>query len=218
MRFFPWLHSFGQDLRFGARSLRKNPGLVAIVVLSLALGIGANSTIFSVMSVIMYRPLPYAQPDRLMVIWETERGRPDSREQPPIAEVVDWKKQTRVFEDIALTSFTESTPVAGLGEAENLRAQFVTPNFFQLLGASPALGRVFLAAEAQDRTQTVVLSDSFWKMRFHGDPNVLGKVFSVSGVVSTVVGVMPPGFGSFFGDLEMWVPIDPASARYSERK
>jgi putative ABC transport system permease protein len=218
MRFFSWLHSFGQDLRFAARGLRKNPGLVAIVVLSLALGIGANSTIFSVMSAIMYRPLPYGQPDRLMVIWETEQGRPDSREHPPIAEVVDWKKQSHVFEGIALTSFTESTPVAGQGEAENLRAQFVTPNFFHVLGASPALGRVFLASEAQDRTQTVLLSNSFWKVRFHSDPSVLGKAFNVSGVVSTVVGVMPPGFGSFYGDLDMWVPIDPASARYSERK
>jgi putative ABC transport system permease protein len=218
MRFFSWLYSFGQDLRFAARGLRKNPGLVTIVVLSLALGIGANSTIFSVMSVIMYRPLPYQQPDRLMVIWETEQGRPDSREQPPIAEVVDWQKQSHVFEDIALTSFIEPNPVAGLGEAENLRAQFVTPNFFYLLGTSPTLGRVFLPSEAQDRTQTVVLSNSFWKMRFHGDPSVLGKVFNISGVVSTVVGVMPPGFGSFYGDLDMWVPIDPASARYSERK
>ena len=218
MRFFSRLHSFGQDLRFAARGLRKNPGVVAVVVLSLALGIAANSTIFSVMSAIMYRPLPYEQPDRLMVIWETEQGRPDSREQPPIAEVVDWKKQSHVFEDIALTSLPEANPVAGLGEAENLRAQFVTPNFFDVLGASPALGRVFLASEAQDRTQTVVLSNSFWKMRFHGDPSVLGKAFSVSGVVSTVVGVMPPGFGSFYNDLDMWVPIDPASARYSERK
>lgn len=218
MRFFFWLHTFGQDLRFAARALRKNPGLVAVVVLSLALGIGANSTIFSVMNTIMYRPLPYDQPDRLMVIWETEQGRPDSREQPPIAEVVDWKKQSHVFEDIALTSFTESTPVAGLGEAENLRAQYVTPNFFHLLGASPALGRVFLASEAQDRTQTVVLSNSFWKRRLHGDPGVLGKVFNISGVVSTAVGVMPPGFGSFYGGLDMWVPIDPASSRYSERK
>lgn len=218
MLLFSWLHSFGQDLRFAARGLRKNPGLVAVVVLSLALGIGANSTIFSVMSAIMYRPLPYERPDRLMVIWETEQGRPDSREQPPIAEVVDWKKQSHVFEDIALTSLPETNPVAGLGEAENLRAQFVTPNFFHVLGASPALGRVFLSSEAQDRTQTVLLSNSFWKVRFHSDPGVLGKVFSVSGVVSTVVGVMPPGFGSFYNDLDMWVPIDPASARYSERK
>lgn len=218
MHFFSWLHFFGQDLRFAARSLRKNPGLVAVVVLSLALGIGANSTIFSVMSAIMYRPLPYEQPDRLMAIWETEQGRPDSREQPPIAEVVDWKKQSHVFEDIALTSFPEANPVAGLGEAENLRAQFVTPNFFHVLGASPALGRVFLASEAQDRAQTILISNSFWKLRFHSDPNILGKTFNVSGVVSTIVGVMPPGFGSFYGDLDMWVPIDPASARYSERK
>ncbi len=214
-----WLDSFWQDLAYAARTLRKSPGLVAVVVLSLALGIGANSTIFSVMNPMLYLPLPYERPDRLMMIWETEQGRPDSRMPPPIAEIVDWQKQSHVFEDLALTSFSEPTPLAGNGEPENATAQFVTPNFFHVMRVSPLMGRVFLAREAQDRTQTIIISDSFWERRFHKDPGVLGKVFNISGVISTVVGVMPPGFGSFFGDrLDMWVPIDPASTRYSERK
>jgi putative ABC transport system permease protein len=141
-----------------------------VVVLSLALGIGANSTIFSVLNTVMYRPLPYPQPDRLMAIWETETGRQNSSEPPAIADGADWKKQSHIFEDIALTSFTEPTPLAGDGGAEQASAQFVTPNFFHLLGVSPMFGRVFTASEAQDLTQTVVISSPFWKRRFNSDP------------------------------------------------
>ena len=213
------LETFWHDFAYAARTLRKSPGLLAVVVLSLALGIGANSTIFSVINTLMFRPLPYQQPDRLMVIWETEQSRPDSRQSPPIAEVVDWRKQSHLFEDIALTDFVESTSFAGLGEAEKVDAQFVTPDLFRVLRVSPVLGRVFLASEAQDRTQTILISYSFWEQRFHKDPGALGKVFNISGVASTVVGVMPPGFGSFYGTrVDLWVPIDPESARYSERK
>jgi len=115
----------------------------------------------------MYRPLPYEQPDRLMTIWESESGRPNSEEHPPIADAADWRKQSHVFEDIALTSFTEPTPLAGDGGAEQAHAQFVTPNFFRLLRVSPMFGRVFTASEAQDLTQTVVISSAFWKRRFN---------------------------------------------------
>ncbi|HXM41870.1 MAG TPA: ABC transporter permease [Bryobacteraceae bacterium] len=216
---FVMLETLWQDACFAARTLRKSPAFLAVVVLSLALGIGANSTIFSVLNTVLYRPLPYRQPDRLEVVWETELSRPNSQESPAIADGADWRKQTHVFEDIALTSFTEVTPMAGDGGGEQARAQYVTPNFFHLMGVSPMFGRVFTASEAQDLSQTVVVSDAFWKRRFNRDPKVLGKTFKVSGVVSTVVGVMPPTFGSFYGGpLDMWVPIDADSARYSERK
>ena len=216
---FTLFETLWQDVCYAARSLRKSPGFLAVVVLSLALGIGANSTIFSVLNAVMYRPLPYQQPDRLMAIWETETGRKISEEPPAIADGADWKRQSHLFEDIALTSFTESTPLAGTGGAEQARAQFVTPNFFRLMGVSPMLGRVFTAGEAQDLTQTVVISSPFWKRRFNGDPRVLGKSIKVSGVLSTIVGVMPASFGSFYGGpLDLWVPINAESARYSERK
>jgi predicted permease len=216
---FTLFETLWQDVCFAARTLRKSPAFLAVVVLSLALGIGANSTIFSVLNTVMYRPLPYRQPDRLMAIWETETGRKIWGEPPAIADAADWKKQNHVFEDIALTSFTEATPLAGAGGAEQARAQFVTPNFFHLMGVSPIFGRVFTASEAQDLTQTVVISSPFWKRRFNNDPQVLGKSFKISGVLSTIVGVMPPGFGSFYGEpLDLWVPIDAESARYSERK
>ncbi len=213
---FSWLESLWQDLRFAARRARKNPGFAAVVVFSLALGIGANSTIFGVMNAIMYRPLPYQQPDRLMMIWETEQG--SSREDPPVAESVDWNKQNHVFEDIAQTSQTETAPFGGGGEPEQIYLQYVTPNFFSVLRVKPILGRVFASSEIQDLTQTVVISDAFWKRRFNADPSVLGKSFNIQGVLSTVVGVMPPGFAPFYGGrIDLWYPINPAGDRYSKR-
>ena len=206
------------DVQFAARTLRKNPGFLAVVVLSLALGIAANSTIFSVLNAVLYRPMPYKQPERLVVVWETEQGHPDSRQAPPIAEMVDWKKQNHVFDDIALTSFTESNNLSGIGEAETIRVQYVTANFFSLLGVNPLLGRVFLAEEMQEHVQSVILSAPFWKSHFNNDPKVLGKSFNIEGVVSTVVGVMPPGFAPFYGGkIDLWQPINPGSARYSQR-
>ena len=206
------------DLRYAARTLLRNPGFTTVVVLSLALGIAANSTIFSVLNAVLYRPLPFKQPDRLVVIWETEQGHPDSRQAPPIAEMVDWKKQNHVFDDIALTSFTESNNLSGIGGAETIRVQYVTPNFFSILGVNPFLGRIFLAEEMQEHVQSVVISTSFWKSHFNSDSNVLGKSFNIEGVVSTVVGVMPSHFAPFYGGrIDIWQPINPENARYSQR-
>jgi predicted permease len=219
MRTFAWLETIWRDVLHAARTLRKSPGFLAVVVLSLALGIGANSTIFSVINAVMLRRLPYEQPERLMAIWQTVPGQPGERQAPPIAETVDWKKQNDVFEDIALTSFTESGPVSGMGEAEQAQVQNVSPNYFALLGAKPLIGRRFLTSEIQDTTQTIVISNAFWKRRFNSDPRVLGRTLNVSGVASTIVGVMPPGFGSFYGErLDLWQPVNPESARYSERQ
>jgi predicted permease len=212
------MESLLQDVRYGIRGLLKNPGFLAVVVLSLALGIGANSTIFSVLNAVLYRPMPYEHPERLVAIWETEQGHPDSTQPPPIAEMNDWKKQNHVFDDIALTSFTEASTSAGIGEAQPIRVQDVTPNFFSLLGVKPVMGRIFLAEEMQDLSQTVVISNSFWKRQFNSDPKVLGKTFNIQGVVSTVVGVMPAGFAPFYGGrIDLWQPVNPESGRYSER-
>jgi predicted permease len=201
------------------RSLLKSPGFLAVVVFSLALGIGANSAIFSVIDAILYRPMPYPQPERLLAIWEVPAGHPDWVQPPPIAELIDWQKQNHVFEDIALTSFTEAANMSGANEPQSIREQNVTPNFFALLGVKPFLGRNFLAEEMQDKSQTILVSDSFWKGQLHGDPHVLGRTFVISGVVSTVVGVMPPGFSPFYGGrIDMWQPINPASNRYSARQ
>jgi putative ABC transport system permease protein len=206
------------DIRVAIRSLLKNPGFLVVVVVSLALGIAANSTIFSVLDTLLYRPLPYLEPEKLVVIWQTEQAHPDQRNPPPIAQQVDWVNQNHVFEDIALTSFNDTASVAGLGEPRPLRTQYVTPNFFHLLGAKPVQGRIFLASEAQDHAQTILISYEFWRRELNSDSQVLGKSFSIEGVVSTIVGVMQPHFAPFFGNrIDLWVPINPASTRYSTR-
>jgi predicted permease len=210
--------AFWGDVRVAVRSLVKSPGFVVVVVLSLSLGIAANSTIFSILNAILYRPLPYPQSERLAVIWQSELAHPESRQGPAIAENVDWRKQNHVFEDIALTSSRDTAAASGVGEPRMLHTQYVTSNFFALLGAKPILGRIFEAEEAQDTVQTIVLSEEFWKTEFNGDPGVLGKSFDIEGIVSTVVGVMPAGFAPFYGGrIDMWQPINPANTRYSGR-
>jgi putative ABC transport system permease protein len=206
-----------QDFRYAVRQLRREPGFLAVVVLSLALGIGANSTIFSVLNAVLYRPMPYDHPERLVVIWETEQSHPDSY-QPPIAESVDWKGQNHVFEDIALVSGNNSSTLSGLGQPEPLHVQYTTKSYFSVLGVKPILGRIFLPEEMQDNSESVVISDSFWQSKFSRDPGVLGKTFKIDGAVATVVGVMPASFTSFFGRRnDVWIPIDPTNVRYSAR-
>jgi putative ABC transport system permease protein len=215
--FLEWLETLGQDVRLIARSLPKSPGFLLVVVFSLALGIGANSTIFSVIDNLLYRPLPYPHPQQLVAIWETHLNQPGYA-QPPIAESVDWKKQNDVFQDIALTSMEEDGVLSREGSAERIHVEDVTPNFFELLGAKPILGRISFPSEMQDHSQTVVISYRFWKTHFNKSPNVLGKTFQVSGLHSTVVGVMREGFTSFYAaPIDVWQPIDAENKRYSER-
>ena len=207
-----------QDIRYAVRQSHRDLGFLAVVILSLGLGIGANSTIFSVLNAIMYRPMPYDHPERLVAIWQTEQAHPESLDPPPIAEMVDWKKQNHVFEEIALTSNTNGSTMSGLGQPEPIHVQYTTATFFTVLGVEPILGRIFLPEEMQDDSETVVISDSFWKRKFNREPGVLGKTFTVDGSLSTVVGVMPAGFAPFYGrEVDLWIPIDPANARYSAR-
>jgi putative ABC transport system permease protein len=218
-----WLHTFLQDLRYAARGLTKTPGFVAIVVLSLALGIGANATIFSVMNALLYRPLSYDPHQRLVAIWETPIGHPDQLQPPPIAELLDWHPQNSLFDDIALTSDGGGPPsvINGPSGQEYVRLLDVTPNYFSLLGVKPLLGRVFTADEMREFTETVVISNSFWTTHYHSDPSAIGKTFIIrtTGILCTIVGVMPPGVGDLYGEpVGFWQPINAASPRYSARQ
>src|SRR5688572_1628714 len=125
------MDTFWQDLRYGVRMLWKNPGFTMIAVISLALGIGANTTIFSVINAVMFQPLRYKEPDRLMVIWEAEKKNRGSIRLPPIANTIEWKNQSQTFEDIGMVS-SESGPsnLTGLGPAERIREQMASPNLF----------------------------------------------------------------------------------------
>jgi putative ABC transport system permease protein len=170
------------------------------------------------LNALLYRPLPYDHPEQLTVIWQTDKEHPGDWQAPPIAESVDWKKQNTVFQDIALTSFTEEVIMSRSGEPEPVRVQYVTPNFFGMLGVHPIRGRIFATEEMQDHSYAVVISSAFWKTHFNNDPQILGRTLDVDSVPSTVVGVMPAGFAPFYGGrLDLWVPVNPESARYSER-
>jgi len=207
-----------QDIRYGLRGLFKSPGFVTVVILSLALGIGANTTIFSVINAVMYRPLPYVEPARLVTLWDTIRTNPDARMAPPILVIDDLRGQNRAFEDIAQTSFTATSNISGLGAPEPIRLQYVTPNFFSVLGAQPQKGRAFLQSDLKDEAQTIVISDAYWRRRFNADPGILGKTVTIQGLSSTIVGIMPEGFAPFYGDrIDLWWPINPRNSRYSDR-
>jgi predicted permease len=222
-----WLETLWQDLRYAARMLAKSPGFAAVVVCSLALGIGANTAVFSAMNTVLLRGLPYEHPENLVTIWSTQKTDPGSEDDlPPIAEVTDWKKQNHVFADIAGISAGDRAMLTGLGEPGPVRMQSATQNFFDLVGVQPVLGRVFRTEESQEQFQTVVIGNAFWKRRFNSDPNVLGKTFRIDGVVSTVVGVMPAGFTGFAPwypmnteemSTEVWKPVNPGSARNAKR-
>jgi len=223
---WPAIESFFADIRYALRTLRKNPGVAAVVVFSLALGIGANTAVFSALDTVMLHALPYEHPENLATIWSTQTTDPGSKDLPPIAEVADWKKQNHVFADIAGIGIPDRVTLAGLGEPGLIQIQSATPNFFDLIGVQPALGRVFRAAESQDQFQTVVISNAFWRNRFNSDSGVLGKTFRIEGMVSTVVGVMPAGFTGFapwyspstYGKAtEVWKPVNPESSQYAKR-
>ncbi len=213
-----FLQNLRQDLQFAFRNLRKSPGFLTVVILSLALGIAANATIFSAMDAAFYRPLPYPNPDQLVVIWNTQPGRPDARRTPPVAELNDWLAANHSFQDIAMGGGSEPVTMAGVGPAEFIDSQNVTPNYFALMGAKPQMGRVFFPEEMQEKSTAVMLNYNFWRTRFHADPNIIGKTFSLQGSVATVVGVMPRGFGQLFGEkVDIWLPVNPKSSQFADR-
>jgi len=221
---FMWIEALWQDVRYAARILAKSPGFVAVVVFSLALGIGANTAVFSAMNTVLLRGLSYEHPENLVTIWSTSKTEPGEEDLPPIAEVTDWKKETHVFADIAAISASDRRMLTGIGEPGPVRIQSATQNFFDLVGVQPVLGRVFRTEESQEQFQTVVISNAFWKRRFNSDPNVLGKTFRIDDVVLAVVGVMPAGFTGFAPwyssstePTEVWKPVNPGSARNAKR-
>lgn len=223
---FTWVETLWRDVRYAARTLAKNPGFAAVVIFSLALGIGANTAVFSAMNTLLLRALPYEHPETLATIWSTQKPDPGADGLPPVAEVADWNKQNQVFTDIAAVGMTMTATLTGIGEPGPVLVQSATQNFFDLVGVRPSLGRVFRAEESQQQSQTVVISNAFWRRGFNSDPNLLGKTFRIDGVVSTVVGVMPAGFTGFAPwyapgaegkPTEVWRPIDPESARNAKR-
>ncbi len=184
-----------QDLRFGVRMLRRNPGFTIVAVLTLALGTGAITAIFSVVNAVLLRPLPYRDPDRLVLV-PNARG-PD---------FLRWRDQSKAFEAIAAFNFG-TADFTGSGEPERLAVAWFSTDLFATLGVAPALGRAFTPEEDREGgEQVVVLSDSLWRRRFGSDPQVIGRAITLNNQSQTVIGIMPPGF-RFLGDSDLWMPL-----------
>ena len=199
----------GQDLRFGLRTLVKNPGFTIIAVIALALGIGANSAIFSVVNAILLRPLPYKSPDQLVVIWENAAHLGFPKDTPSPANFLDWRGQSTVY--AGMSAFSErSFNLTGVGEPERLEGRRVSANLFDVLGVKPIIGRTFVAQEDQPGSKVVLLNESLWKRRFGSDPGVIGRAVNLNGEPYTVVGVLPhtvrlPTSGNWRD--QVWVPL-----------
>jgi putative ABC transport system permease protein len=195
------------DLRYAVRLQLKNPAFTIIAIIALALGIGANTAIFSVVNTVLLRPLPYKDPERLVMVWEDSSRHGYPRDTPAAANFVDWRDQSQVFEGMAAIADT-SFNLTGSGEPERLEGRRVSANLFPLLGVEPQIGRVFTAAEdRQGSHRVVVLSYALWQRRFGGDPNIVGQSLTINGDSYVVVGVMPARFQFPTSDDEAWVPI-----------
>ena len=196
------------DLRIAIRSLLRHRSFTTIAVLTLALGAGATTAIFSVVYGVLLRPLPYPQPDRIVSLWQTTRTAVSDNGGGTVSHMnyVDWKRQSRSFDALAL--YTGSRLIlSGLGDAEVVAGGIVTPGFFQVFGATPVMGRDF--TDAEDRPggpDAVVVSHAFWKERLGGRADVLSRTIAISGKPRQVVGVAPPGF-DFPRGAQLWVPV-----------
>jgi predicted permease len=188
------METLRQDLSYGFRTLFKNPGFTAVAVLSLAIGIGANIAIFSVINALLLRPLPYQDADRLAILWQRSPGLNVAQDWFSPGQCLDVKAENQVFEQVAVT-IGASFNLTGQGGPEHVDGARATSSLFPLLGAKAALGRVFLPEEdSPGKPATVILSHGFWSRRFGGDPQVIGKTLVLSGSSFEIVGVMQPGF------------------------
>ena len=201
------------DLRYALRSLAKAPGFTAVVLLTLALGIGANTAIFSVVNGILLRPLPYYQPERIAIVRETYgQGQRGTVSGP---NYMDWRARNKSFEQLAAYRVRMLTAL-GEGEPEEVTAAFVSSNFFTMLGLPPGMGRGFAPGEDQGEGTVAVLTDGFWRTRFAADPKVLGRTLTLSGKPYTIIGVAPEGL-NFPGQNQVYVPLELGVGRTAER-
>ena len=204
-----------QDVRYGLRMLRRSPGFTVVAVLTLAIGIGANAAIFSIINTVLLRPLPFPDSNCIVLVWDTDPNRDLTRGVASPAEFLDWRDQNHVFEELSAwrTWFYNLT---GTGEPEQVWGVHSSGNFFRLLGVVPILGRDFTAEEEQPgHEQVVIISYGLWQRHYGGDPAIVGKSILVDDQPFTVVGVLPKGF-TLWGtsrQLDLWMPFAFGSAQ-----
>jgi predicted permease len=200
------MENFIQDLRYGVRVLLKSPGFTAVAVIALALGIGANTAVFSVVNAVLLKPLPYKDSDRLVLMTgaSLETGQLRGSVSPP--DFLDYREQNTTLERLAAVAGA-SFSLTGGPEPERVQSARVSEGFFEALGVGPAYGRTFASEEEQSgRDQVVILGNGLWRRRFGADPNVLGQTITLNDKSYLVVGVMPEGF-QYPRDAELWVPF-----------
>jgi predicted permease len=196
-----------KDIRYGVRGLIKRPGFTVIALVTLALGIGANTAIFSVVNAVLLRPLQFKDPEQLVIVWEDASFAGFPRNTPAPANYIDWKNQNQSFTDMAATAEV-SFNLTGDGEPERVTAFAVTANFFPLFGVQPLLGRSFLPEEDRPgASKVVMLSYSLWQSRYGGDRQILNRDIQLNGEKHSVVGVMPASFQFLESEVRLWVPI-----------
>ena len=203
-----WLEEITQDLRYGLRLLRKSPGFTVVAVLTLALGIGANTAIFSVVNAVLLKSLPFKDPEQLVMVWNRGAAAAGGDRTPlAVADLLDWRAQNRSFADIAAFQLGSFNYANG-NLPEQLQAANVTANFFSVLGVQAQLGRTFLPEEDRPGAQHVaLLSDGFWRRRFAGDTQVLGGTLDLGGEAYTVIGILPARLDFPAKEVSLWTTL-----------
>ena len=202
----PWIANGWQDIRFGSRMLRKNPGFTIVAVSTLALGIGATTAMFSVVKAVLMASLPYHEPDRIVAVWTANASRHGEPSANSPGDFAIWKQRSGVFADLA-PSYDDERTLTGQGAPQFLIGYAVSANYLKILGVQPRLGRLY--SEREDRPggpKVALLSDHLWRTTFHSDPNVIGKNITLDGTSFVVLGVMPAGF-NYPTTVEIWTPV-----------
>jgi predicted permease len=194
------------DLRYGFRLLRQSPGFTTIAILALALGIGANTAIFSTLDAVLLRPLPYADPDRVVMVWEDASSIGFAHNTPAPANYFDWREQNHVFTDVAATR-TRTRAVTGDGSAEQLLGYQATVNLFPVLGVAPVIGRTFTEAEDRDNAKVVVIGYALWQRRYAAASDIAGRTILLDGENYRIIGVMPRDFVFRSTRRDFWIPM-----------
>jgi putative ABC transport system permease protein len=200
------MESLLSDVRYAARNLFRRPGFTIIAVITLALGIGANTAIFSAINALLLKPLPFPELDRVVAVWDKLPSRGLQRNEVTVANYLDWQSQTQSFEQLALYRWW-SANLTGIDPPERIQGFLVTANFLDTTGMKPIMGRNFLPEENQPGKGAVaVITHSLWQRRFGGDPNILNKTITINSITRTVVGVMPERF-NFPKGAEVYAPL-----------
>src|SRR5215471_17517819 len=208
-----------RDIRFALRQMRRNPGLTAVAILSLGLGVGWNTAIFSIVKAMLLAPLPYPEGDRLVMVWEDVPRWDIPRNTPAPANFLDWRQQNHVFESMAafMGGVFGDMALTGAGDAEQIHGAQVSSNFFRVLRISPVVGSDFQENDDQSGARVAIISDSLWRRHFGFTRDVIGRSITLNGTGYTIVGVMPPSFAFPTSGTDVWTPLAMNTARRQSR-